>query len=85
MFLECPKWLTTARTTKGVTVYAVIELHLIGLLEQTMLEMILKGRQRVGGSDTLRQTVSEVGSSNRESPTADSCRQWYTVSQCENC
>jgi len=47
----------------------------MGLLEQIMLVMIPEGRQRVGGSDAVKQTVPEFGSSHLESPTAD-CRQF---------
>jgi len=41
-------------------------------MEQIVFEMMQKDRQRVGGSDAVRQTVPEFGSSNWVSLTADS-------------
>jgi len=43
-----------------------------------MFKLTPEGRQRVDGNDVVRQTVPEFGSSNRESPTANS-RQYATA------
>jgi len=37
-----------------------------------MFKLTPEGRQRVDGNNVVRQTVPEFGSSNRESPTANS-------------
>ena len=43
-----------------------------------MFEMMPEGRKRVDRNDTVRQTVPEFGSSNRESPATDSRqRDWW--------
>ena len=61
----------TARTTKSNTAGQQLQYILVGLTEQIMFQLVLKGRRRISQHD-VRQAVPDLGSGDQEGSTVDS-------------